>query len=76
MAEKCATAIKNEKKKNRKKAKTKAENPFSSTLCGTVCGEEVRKGNYNEKITYSHLPEWAALRRVLGLSFPPLLTAS
>lgn len=63
MAEKCATAIKNEcaPKQNNKKAQTKwmetqhtqhTENREPSVqLCG-----EVRKGNYNAKITYSHLP--------------------
>lgn len=75
MAEKCATAIKNEcapSKKTEKKGKYEDGEPLLfNTLCATVWGEEVRKGNYNEKITYSHLPEWAALRRVSGLSFSP-----
>lgn len=61
MAKKCATAIKNEcAPKQNKKAQTNWMNTQHTaqrtrrTLCATVCGE-VRKGNYNAKITYSHL---------------------
>lgn len=56
MAEKCATA------QQRKTTQTKADGNTAQTTPSAnsvkLCGEEVRKGNYNAKITYSHLLEW------------------